>query len=84
MINYILCVISELIKDTIANDVRDAGIFSIQIDTTQEISVKDQCSFVLRCVNLFSTNIPYMEHHFHEPILAQWCIIFGIINALLH
>ena len=31
-----------------------------------------------------STNIPYMEHHFHELILAQWGLIFGIINALLH
>ena len=35
-------------------------------------------------LNLFSTNIPYMEHHFHELILAQWGLIFGIINALLH
>ena len=35
-------------------------------------------------INLFSTNIPYMEHHFHELILAQWGLIFGIINALLH
>ena len=35
-------------------------------------------------LNLFSTNIPYMEHHFYELILAQWGLIFGIINALLH
>ena len=35
-------------------------------------------------LNLFSTNIPYMEHHFHELTIAQWFIIFGIINALLH
>ena len=36
-------------------------------------------------LNLFSTNIPYMEHHFHELTLAQWCrpIFFRIINALL-
>ena len=38
----------------------------------------------LNCLNLFSTNIPYMEYHFHELTLAQWCIIFGIINAVLH
>ena len=35
-------------------------------------------------INLFSTNIPYMEHHFHELILAQCSLIFAIINALLH
>ena len=37
-----------------------------------------------RDLNLFSTNIPYMEHHFHKLILAQWGLIFAIINALLH
>ena len=25
-------------------------------------------------LNLFSTNIPYMEHHFHELTIAQWFI----------
>ena len=40
--------------------------------------------FILWRLNLFSTNIPYMEHHFHELIMAQWGLIFGIINALLH
>ena len=25
-----------------------------------------------------------MAHHFHELTLAQWGLIFGIINALLH
>ena len=38
----------------------------------------------LNCLNLFSTNIPYMEHHFQELTLAQWCVIFGIINELIH
>ena len=39
---------------------------------------------ILISLNLFSTNIPYMEHHIHELILAQCGLIFGIINALLH
>ena len=37
-----------------------------------------------RDLNLFSTNIPYMEHHFHKLILAQWGLIVAIINSLLH
>ncbi len=43
-------VISQLIKMTIAEEVRQAGMFSVQIDTTQEISSKDQCSIILRYV----------------------------------
>ena len=31
--------------------------------------------------SLFSTNIPYMEHHFRELILAQRGLIFEITNA---
>ena len=41
-------------------------------------------SKIVPLFNLFSTNIPYMEHHFHELILALRGLIFGIINALLH
>ncbi len=33
-----------------AEEVRQAGMFSVQIDTTQEISSKDQCSIILRYV----------------------------------
>ena len=49
--------------------------------------IEDEYHVTLVCeqfVNLFSTNILYMEHDFHELILAQWGLIFGIINALLH
>ncbi|XP_025203834.1 uncharacterized protein LOC112600743 [Melanaphis sacchari] len=36
---------------SIAKDVRESGMFSIQLDTTQDISVQDQCSVVVRYVN---------------------------------
>ena len=35
-------VISQLLKATVAQDVRQAGVFSVQMDTTQDISGKDQ------------------------------------------
>ena len=35
-------------------------------------------------VKLFSTIASNMEHHFRELTLAQWCITFRIINALLN
>ena len=41
-------VISQLIKATIAEEVIQAGMFSVQIDTTQDISSKNQCSIILR------------------------------------
>ena len=51
---------------------------------TESFDLDTQIDCIYLDFNLFSTNIPYMEHHFHELTLAQWCIIFGNINALLH
>lgn len=50
-INYILEIIAKNIKFTISNEVKDAVIYSVQLDTTQDISVTDQCSIILRYVN---------------------------------
>lgn len=41
-INKVVDVISQLIKVTIADEVRQAGMFSVQIDTTQDITSKEQ------------------------------------------
>lgn len=38
-------------KKSIGNYVRESEMFSIQLDTTQDISVQDQCSVVVRYVN---------------------------------
>ena len=38
-------------KKIITYEVREAELFSIQIDTTQDISVKDQCSVIIRYVS---------------------------------
>lgn len=40
--------ISQLIKANVAKEVRQAGMFSVQTDATQDISCKDQCSIILR------------------------------------
>ncbi|CAH2272768.1 zinc finger MYM-type 1-like [Pelobates cultripes] len=49
-VNNIICVISALLKKGIAQKIRDAGMFSIQLDTTQDINVSDQCSIIIRYV----------------------------------
>lgn len=49
-VNEILSGISNLIKKKISDDVKRAEIFSIQIDTTQDINVVDQCSVIIRFV----------------------------------
>lgn len=46
--NKVINVISRLIKATVAEEVRQVGMVSVQIDTTQDISSKDQCSISLR------------------------------------
>ena len=53
-------VISQLIKATIAEEVRQAGMFSVQIDTTRDISSRDQCSIILR----------YLTDVIHERLIA--------------
>lgn len=49
-LNKVVNVISQLIKVTVAEEIRQAGIFSVQIDTTQDIISKDQCSIILTYV----------------------------------
>lgn len=40
-VNKVIKVISQLIRETIASEVREAKMFSVQIDTTQDITAKD-------------------------------------------
>ncbi|CAH2326702.1 zinc finger MYM-type 1-like [Pelobates cultripes] len=49
-VNKVLESIRLLIQETISNEVREAGMFSIQVDTTQDITSKDQCSIIVRYV----------------------------------
>ncbi|KAE9541874.1 hypothetical protein AGLY_003865 [Aphis glycines] len=50
-INMVIECIGQEIKTCIAQEVQEAGMFTVELDTTQDISVKDQCSVVLRYVN---------------------------------
>ena len=49
-VNSITAIMSKLIKEEISNSVREAGIYSVQIDLTQDITSTDKCSFILRFV----------------------------------
>lgn len=49
-VNYIIEAIGSLIKAQISEAVNLSGMFSVQIDTAQDISVKSQCSIVVRYV----------------------------------
>jgi hypothetical protein len=51
MVNYVVTSIRQLIQRQIADDVKDCGIYSVQLDTTQDITVTDQCSVVIRYVS---------------------------------
>ena len=50
-VNKVIDVISHLIKESISREVRAAGMFSVQIDTTQDVTSTDQCAVILRYVN---------------------------------
>ncbi|KAL4082843.1 hypothetical protein QTP88_029499 [Uroleucon formosanum] len=49
-VNYIIEIISEIIK-SISEEIIKAGMYSVQLDTTQDVSVIDQCSVIIRYVN---------------------------------
>ncbi|XP_050064148.1 zinc finger MYM-type protein 1-like [Aphis gossypii] len=49
--NKLLNIMSESIRSQILKDVKDAGIFSVIIDTTTDIANYEQLTFVLRYVN---------------------------------
>ncbi|KAE9530017.1 hypothetical protein AGLY_011479 [Aphis glycines] len=50
-LNVIIDSISCIIKNKISDAVREAGMYSVEIDTTQDISVMDQCAVVIRYVD---------------------------------
>ena len=49
-VNSIIAIISNLMKEEISNSIRKAGIYSVQIDSTQDITLTDECLFILRFV----------------------------------
>ena len=49
-INSIIAIISKLMKEEISNSVREAGIYSVQIDSVQDITSTDKCLVILRFV----------------------------------
>ena len=50
-VNSVIAIISKLMKEKISNSVREAGIYSVQIDSTQNITSTDKCSVILRFVS---------------------------------
>ena len=49
-VNKLFGIIGDMIKETISNEVKEAGQYSVQLDSTQDISTHDQCSIVVRYV----------------------------------
>lgn len=49
-INYITDAVSQLIKSAITKELKKAVIYSVQLNTTQDITVVDQCSVIVRYV----------------------------------
>ncbi|KAL0149200.1 hypothetical protein M9458_055434 [Cirrhinus mrigala] len=49
-VNSVIDTIWNLIQQSISTEIRKAGMFSVQPDTTQDITAQDQCSVILRYV----------------------------------
>lgn len=50
-VNMVIDSISALIKKNISSQILEAIMISVQMDTTQDVSVQDQCSLIVRYVN---------------------------------
>nr|XP_004210951.3 uncharacterized protein LOC101239087 [Hydra vulgaris] len=59
-VNYVIESVRRMIKASIADEIQSAGMFSVQLDTTQDVSVKDQCSIVIR----------YVKDHIYERLVS--------------
>lgn len=55
-VNLIIDAISVFMKKSISSQIQGAKMFSVQLDTTQDVSVQDQCSVIIRYVNLKGVN----------------------------
>lgn len=60
-INYIIGAITDLIKEKISDEIRKAGMYSIQLDTTQDVSVTEQCSVIARFEKYSTTSVAVQE-----------------------
>lgn len=60
-VNNIIITIQQTMQDTMARQIEKAGIFSVQIDTTQDITTQDQCSVIVRFVT---------DDNIHERLVA--------------
>uniref|UniRef100_A0A3B3S3W6 HAT C-terminal dimerisation domain-containing protein n=1 Tax=Paramormyrops kingsleyae TaxID=1676925 RepID=A0A3B3S3W6_9TELE len=49
-VNSVIDTIRNLIQQNISTEIRKAGMFSVQLDTTQDITAQDQYSVILRYV----------------------------------
>jgi hypothetical protein len=47
-ISKLIGIMKDIIQKTISKEVQEAKIFSVEIDTTQDVSCQDQCSIILR------------------------------------
>lgn len=50
IVGKVVDALSQVLKGTISDEVREAGLFSVQIDTTQDVTSKDQCAIIVRYV----------------------------------
>lgn len=46
-VNSVIDTLGRLVQESIASDVHKAGMFSVQLDATQDITGHDQCSVIL-------------------------------------
>ena len=61
IVNNLVKIMRELIQERIASEIKECGgMFSVLLDTTQDIAIEDQCSVIVR----------YAHHTVQERMIA--------------
>lgn len=61
-VNNVINTIHQMMQATMGRQIKNAGMFSVQIDTTQDITTQDQCSVIVRYVT---------DNNIHERLVAM-------------
>ena len=79
-VKSIIAITSKLMKEEISNSVREAGVYLVQIDLTQDTASTDKCSVILRFVRENVEERLFAVVDSHAVIGADLCNLLKVLQ----
>ena len=80
ILNLILAILGNMVKDAMCNEIKEVKIFSLLVDETKDISKQEQMSIVVRYTN--SEGV--LHEHFLTYVQAVSLIAESLTNDILN